>query len=66
MPIPVLFDTDEEGSRFTERSSAVDDAAIEWEYSPLILACNTQLQRWQPTNVPKVNTMLLTEIEWDF
>eukprot|EP00963_Diacronema_lutheri_P004999 scaffold365_cov361-Pavlova_lutheri.AAC.3 len=60
MPIPAVFDTDEDRSRFTERSSAVDEAAIEWGYSPLILACNTQLRRWQPTNVSKVNTLLLT------
>eukprot|EP00963_Diacronema_lutheri_P008108 scaffold697_cov287-Pavlova_lutheri.AAC.1 len=60
MPIPAVFDTDEEGSRFTQRSSAVDEAAIEWGYSPLILACNTQLRRWQPTNVSNVNALLLT------
>eukprot|EP00963_Diacronema_lutheri_P013295 scaffold2630_cov350-Pavlova_lutheri.AAC.1 len=35
------------GIPVTERSSAVDDAAIEWGYSPLILARNTQLRRWQ-------------------
>eukprot|EP00963_Diacronema_lutheri_P010218 scaffold981_cov446-Pavlova_lutheri.AAC.1 len=67
MPIPAVFDTDEDQSRFTERSSAVDEAAIEWGYSPLILACNAQLRRWQPTNVSKVNTLLLTvpdDLKW--
>eukprot|EP00963_Diacronema_lutheri_P005052 scaffold370_cov349-Pavlova_lutheri.AAC.37 len=65
MPIPAVFDTDEDGSWFTQRSSAVDDAAIVWGYSPLILACNTQLRRWQLTNVSKVNTLLLTDSELD-
>eukprot|EP00963_Diacronema_lutheri_P002458 scaffold170_cov434-Pavlova_lutheri.AAC.1 len=59
MPIPAVFDTDEDRSRFTLTSSAVDEAAIEWGYSPLNLACYIQLRRWQPTNVSKVNTLLL-------
>lgn len=37
------------------------EAAVEWEYSPLIRVCNTLLRRWQPTNVPNVNTLLLTK-----
>jgi len=65
MPIPAVNDTDEERSRVNERSSTVDEAAIEWGYSPLILACNTQLRRWQPTNVSKVNTLLLTDSIFD-
>ena len=61
MPIPAVNSTDEDRPSLDGRSSAVDEAAIEWAYSPLIRACNTQLRRWQPTNVLIVNALVLTE-----
>ena len=60
MPIPAVNGTDEDRRRLERRSSAVDDAAIEWAYSLLIRAYNIQLRRWKPTNVRNVNALLFT------
>ena len=59
MPILAVNNTNEDRRRPDSRFSPVDNAAVEWAYSPLIRACNTQLQRWQPTNVLNVNALLL-------
>ena len=61
MPIPAVNGTDEDRRVLDRQSSAVDDTAIEWAYSPLIRACNTQIRRWQPTNVRNVNALLVVK-----
>jgi len=68
MPIPAVHKADEVRSHFSERFSAVDGAAIEWGYSPLILSCNTQVEsgnrRTDPKSVPCFLHGAFVNLDW--